>query len=629
MTMRRVGRRRFRFLFAVGAYTGLVISLAVFLFPLLWIVGLSFKTRMQTFASPPLFIWTPTLQNYITVLETGDFQHAFVNSLVISAEAVLLSMAVGVPAAYGFARFRFSGDRGLFFSLLVMRMLPPIAVLVPMYVLFSKLGLAQTRISVVLAYTTFSLPLVVWIMRGFFEELPRELEESAWVDGASKFAAFRAVALPLVRPGMVAATILCLLLAWNDFIFAAGPDNGPDTNAAGVDGELFGRCGSGLGGDDGLGRAGGAAGYSVLFPGAAALGGWIVIGSGERVSMAFAGISRRAVLAGSGAVVGTWAARAQTKPDKLVYVGDSGPWHWCLQQEVAPAFEKATGIKVDFTLLPGDALTARLKAELSAGSTGIDIVQWNPNMAGWVTRHMQDHAKLLANLQPQDFDWEDFLPAVQQMATYDGKLSGIPYRVITDILFYQRPVLEQAGVAKAPESFGEFLAAAEAVTKQGLPHRYGTGFIARQGSAILDPFTPILRSAGGDFYDPKTGEIFINKPAAVEALKFYGELMSKYHLMNPDSLTWEFDGVISGGQNDQFGMSITIAPYGELMNDPKQSKTSGKWAFAPVPGRDFDQPEPDASWRMGAWGAGRDEAYGVGVRFYSAGDVEAMVAAVD
>ena len=221
MTAMGVGRRRSKLIFAVSVYAALLALLVFFLFPLLWIVGLSLKTRMQVFASPPLFLWVPTLQNYATMLGTGAFQSAFINSLVISAEAVLLSICVGVPAAYAFARFHFRGRGPLFMSLLVMRMLPPIAVLVPMYVLFSKLGLAQTRFSVVLAYTTFSLPLVVWIMRGFFEELPRELEESAWVDGASRFAAFRLVVLPLVRPGLVAATILALLLAWNDFIFAA------------------------------------------------------------------------------------------------------------------------------------------------------------------------------------------------------------------------------------------------------------------------------------------------------------------------------------------------------------------------------------------------------------------------
>jgi multiple sugar transport system permease protein len=92
---------------------------------------------------------------------------------------------------------------------------------VPMYLLFNKVGLATTRLSVVLAYTTFSLPLVVWIMRGYFEGLPVEVEESAWIDGASRFGAFRYVILPLARPGLVAASILCLQLAWNDFLFSA------------------------------------------------------------------------------------------------------------------------------------------------------------------------------------------------------------------------------------------------------------------------------------------------------------------------------------------------------------------------------------------------------------------------
>jgi len=199
-----------------------LLAMAVaFLFPLLWVVGLSFKTQIQAFTIPPAWIFKPTLVNYISVLRNGDFLQAFGNSLGISTAAVLLSIAVGVPAAYSMARFPFRGRSLLFISLLLMRMLPPIAVLVPMYVLFSKLGLITTRFSVVLAYATFSLPLVVWIMRGVFEDLPREMEESAWVDGASRFAAFGQVVLPLIRPGLAATVILCLQLAWNDFLFAA------------------------------------------------------------------------------------------------------------------------------------------------------------------------------------------------------------------------------------------------------------------------------------------------------------------------------------------------------------------------------------------------------------------------
>ncbi len=216
-----VGSKRGKLIFAGSVYATLIALTIVFLFPLVWILGLSLKTRLQVFATPPLFIWWPTLENYAGVAERADFVRALVNSLVVSAGAVTLSLCVGVPAAYAFARFPFRGRSFLFFALLAMRMLPPIAVLVPMYVLFSKLGLTTTRFSVILAYTTFSLPLVVWIMRGFFEDLPRELEESAWVDGASRQAAFVHVVLPLIRPGLVAASILCLQLAWNDFLFAA------------------------------------------------------------------------------------------------------------------------------------------------------------------------------------------------------------------------------------------------------------------------------------------------------------------------------------------------------------------------------------------------------------------------
>jgi ABC-type glycerol-3-phosphate transport system permease component len=190
-------------------------------FPLIWVLGLSLKTRLQIFATPPLYLWWPTLENYADVLTRADFAQAFINTLIVSTSAVVLSLCVGVPAAYAFARFPFTGRTFLFFALLVMRMLPPIAVLVPMYVLFSKLGLATTRFSVVLADTTFALPLVVWLMRGFFEDLPAELEESAWIDGASRYRAFWHIVLPLARPGLVAAGILCLQLAWNDFLFAA------------------------------------------------------------------------------------------------------------------------------------------------------------------------------------------------------------------------------------------------------------------------------------------------------------------------------------------------------------------------------------------------------------------------
>jgi ABC-type glycerol-3-phosphate transport system substrate-binding protein len=121
-------------------------------------------------------------------------------------------------------------------------------------------------------------------------------------------------------------------------------------------------------------------------------------------------------------------------------------------EEVAPAFEKATGIKIDFTLLPVDPWRARLRAELGAGSAGIDIVQWSVGMAGWIAPHMEYHEPLLAQMKSRsaDFDWNDYLTGTKKAETYDGKLIGIPYRITTRILHYQRAFSDKTGFHHPP-----------------------------------------------------------------------------------------------------------------------------------------------------------------------------------
>ncbi len=300
--------------------------------------------------------------------------------------------------------------------------------------------------------------------------------------------------------------------------------------------------------------------------------------------------TRRAVLhaaLAAGAGLSVAPARAQSKPDKLVFVGDNGPWHWCLVQETAPAFEKETGIKIDFTLLPIDALSARLKAELNSGSNGIDIIQWTAVMAGWLSPYMADHDKLLAATASKhpDFDWDDFLPSIRAMATYDGKLCGIPYRTTMGILHYQKTLLEAVGFSRAPQTFAELQQAAIATTKAGASvNRYGLGYLGRQGPALVGSWSPFMRSNGGDYFDPKTHEVLINQKPAVEALQFWGDLMTKYHAVVPDCVTWEFDEIVAGGQNDRYAMAVTLSPYGTLINDPTLSKTGGRWAWDTVPG---------------------------------------------
>jgi ABC-type glycerol-3-phosphate transport system substrate-binding protein len=291
-------------------------------------------------------------------------------------------------------------------------------------------------------------------------------------------------------------------------------------------------------------------------------------------------------------------ALAAPKPDKLVFVGDNGPWHWCLVEEVAPAFEKQTGIKVDFTLLPIDALSARLKAELNSGSPEIDIIQWTAPFAGWLGPHMADHTALMKQYGVADFDWDDFLPSVRDMATYQDKLLGIPYRVTASILNYQKQLLSDVGIATPPGNWDEFLAACVSTTKAGAPNRYGLGIWGRQGPAMTGGFVPFLRGNGGQYYDPKTWEVLINSPAAVEALEFYGDLMTRYKVVVPDAITWEFDEIVAGGQQDRYAMTITLAPYGTLLNDPALSKTAGRWGWAVAPGR---HSAADSRVSLGGW----------------------------
>jgi multiple sugar transport system substrate-binding protein len=316
---------------------------------------------------------------------------------------------------------------------------------------------------------------------------------------------------------------------------------------------------------------------------------------------------RRDFLAASAALTAPSLVRAQSKPEKLVFVGDNGPWHWCLVEEVAPAFEKATGIKVDFTLLPIDALSARLKGELNSGSADIDIVQWTAPFAGWLAPHMADHAKLLADTAGKhpDFDWDDFLPSVREMAGYQGKLLGIPYRVTTSILNYQKALLAEAGFATPPTDWDSFLAAAQATTK---PPRYGVGIWGRQGPAMTGGYTPFLYGNGGRYFDPATMQIEINNDRAVEALQYYGDLMTKYKVVVPDAITWEFDEIVAGGQTDRYAMTITLAPYGTLLNDPKLSKTGGNWAWSVAPGRHSaaDSRVSFGGWTFGVPAAGKN-----------------------
>ncbi len=191
----------------------------VFAFPLFWVVISSFKTRLDLFAIPPKWLFTPTLENYQGIL-ASDFVHQFLNSLIIALASTTISIILGSLTAYGFSRYSIRGSDFLLFWILSLRMLPVIAVVVPFYLLFRTLGLLDTHIALVLVYCIFNISFSVWVLKGFFDEIPLEFEEAAMLDGYSPPQVFFRVSLPLARAGLATTAIFCLIQSLNEFLVA-------------------------------------------------------------------------------------------------------------------------------------------------------------------------------------------------------------------------------------------------------------------------------------------------------------------------------------------------------------------------------------------------------------------------
>jgi multiple sugar transport system permease protein len=187
--------------------------------PFLWLLLMSFKTNAEIFRFPPRFFFEATLDNYAK-LWTSEFRNSFANSLVVAVASTVLSLLIGVPAAYALSRWRSRGSGAITLWILASRMAPPIAFTIPYFLVYRYLELLDTLTGLVIIYLTFNLSLVIWMMRPFYDQLPRSLEEAAWIDGATTWQGFRRIILPLSGPGLAATAILCFLFAWNDFFFA-------------------------------------------------------------------------------------------------------------------------------------------------------------------------------------------------------------------------------------------------------------------------------------------------------------------------------------------------------------------------------------------------------------------------
>lgn len=212
--------RLLRYLNRLLIYLLVILAVILSLAPIVYLFITSFKEPGLTFSLPPVWIFTPTLQNYREVLAGGQFEKYFVNSLIVALSTTAIALFLGGLAAYGFSRFRFRGAFWLRMSALIPQMLPPITIIVPLYVLFNGLKLLDTRWALIISYLTFTIPLALWMMIGFFDDVPIELEEAAMIDGCTRLGALIRVSLPLVAPGLAATAILAFLYCWNEFLYA-------------------------------------------------------------------------------------------------------------------------------------------------------------------------------------------------------------------------------------------------------------------------------------------------------------------------------------------------------------------------------------------------------------------------
>jgi len=202
-------------------YLGGLALLVIGAFPLFWMLSTSLKPSAEIFATPPRLVPAhPTLENFGRLFSDTRFLTFFRNSALVSLATVALTLGVSAPGAYGLTRFAFAGREKVAGLILTTYMFAPVMIIIPFYILVKELGIVNTRLALVLSYTTFCLPFCLWLLRAFFESIPLELEEAAMVDGAGRARAVWHVVLPLALPGLIAAAIFTFILAYNDFLFA-------------------------------------------------------------------------------------------------------------------------------------------------------------------------------------------------------------------------------------------------------------------------------------------------------------------------------------------------------------------------------------------------------------------------
>lgn len=210
----------------VAAWITLGLLLLFSLVPMAWMLSTSLKTQFAALQLPPEWIPSnPTLEHYARLInpanEMGqDFIRYFWNSIFVSTMTTIAAVAIAVPAGYAFSKFRFPGRQGFFIAVLVRNMFPAVVFLIPLFIMMRAVGLVDTHLALIITYLTFGLPLAIWLLKGFYDNIPTELEYAARIDGASRFQAFIRIIMPLSSPGIIATAIYAFIIAWNEYVYA-------------------------------------------------------------------------------------------------------------------------------------------------------------------------------------------------------------------------------------------------------------------------------------------------------------------------------------------------------------------------------------------------------------------------
>ena len=204
----------------IGITAGLLAYTAFALFPLFWIFEMSLKTGKDVIANPPKFVFSPTLANYANALSRPDFITPYKNSIIVTLGALAFTLLIGLPAAYALARMDFRRKEDFAFAFLSLRFAPELFVIIPLFIIYQAFNLYNTYIGLILVYQLITFPLMVWMMRSFFEDVPKEIEEAVKVDGGTWFTSFKMIAFRIALPGLAASVVLGFIYAWNNFVFA-------------------------------------------------------------------------------------------------------------------------------------------------------------------------------------------------------------------------------------------------------------------------------------------------------------------------------------------------------------------------------------------------------------------------